>query len=241
MVEILKKAVAVMLQLLYPLRCPVCDEIAVPFGAKVCPSCIGRLKLITSPYCMKCGKQLKEQEQEYCHDCSTRKHYYVRGRALYEYGSAAASIYRFKYGGRKEYADFYGEQIAKQLKETLADMAPDLLIPIPLHPARKRKRGYNQAELLAKSISGYTGIPVCGTILVRVKNTAPLKRLNPQERENNLKKAFHIRGNDVKCKTILLVDDIYTTGSTIDAAARELLNAGAGRVYFIALSIGAGL
>lgn len=241
MVEVLKKTAAFAIQLLFPLRCPVCDEIVTPFGATVCPACLDRLKVITSPYCMKCGKQLDDQEQEYCHDCSQRKHYFVRGRALYEYGSAAVSIYRFKYGGRKEYASFYGSQIVRQLSGEIRSMAPDLLIPIPLHPVRKRNRGYNQAELLAKSISGYTGIPVCGTILIRVKNTTPLKRLNPQERQNNLKKAFLIRGNDVKCKTVLLVDDIYTTGSTIDAAAKVLLEAGAKKVYFITLSIGGSL
>lgn len=228
------------MQLLFPLRCPVCDDIVVPAGAGICPGCAAHLKVISSLYCMKCGKPLEEQEQEYCLDCSERKHFFEWGRALYEYGSAAASIYRFKYGGRREYAEFFGRHMAEVLREEIRRMAPDLLIPIPLHPARKRKRGYNQAHLLAKSISGYTGIPVCGTILIRVKNTVPMKRLNPQERQNNLKKAFLIRGNDVKCKTILLVDDIYTTGSTIDAAAKVLLEAGAEKVYFVTLSVGSG-
>lgn len=230
-----------MVQLLFPLRCPVCDDIVVPFGASVCPDCVQRLKRIQTPFCMKCGKQLEEETREYCSDCSKGQHYFTRGRALYEYGSVAGSIYRFKYGGRREYAQFYGKEIARHLHAELRQMAPDLLIPIPLHPKRQRKRGYNQALLLAKSISGYTGIPLCGKILIRVKNTLPLKYLNPGERQNNLKKAFLILGNDVKCKTILLVDDIYTTGSTMDAAAAALLEAGAKKVYFVTLSIGAGL
>ena len=84
-------------------------------------------------------------------------------------------------------------------------------------------------------------MPVCDKILVRVKNTIPLKQLNPKERQNNLKKAFQLKGNDVKLKTIILIDDIYTTGSTMDEAASVLLAAGVERVYFITLACGAGM
>ncbi len=237
----MRKAADVCIQLLFPLRCPVCDDIVTPFGEKICLGCMKKLKVISPPRCLKCGKKLEEEEQEYCHDCSIRKHVFLRGRALYEYGSIAPAIYRFKYGNRREYADFFGEEIARYLGDEIQRMHPDALIPIPLHPARRRKRGYNQAELLAKAISRYTGIPVYDKILIRVKNTVPLKKLNPQERQNNLKKAFHIRGNDVKLKTIILIDDIYTTGSTMDAAAAALLAAGAEKIYFITLSCGSGL
>ncbi len=229
------------LQLLFPLRCPVCDDIVTPFGEKICLSCLKKLKYVTPPRCLKCGKKLEEEEQEYCHDCSVRKHLFVRGRALYEYDSVAASVYRFKYGNRREYADFYGEEVARYLGDFIRQVQPDVLIPIPLHPARKRKRGYNQALLLANAISRYTGVPVCDKILLRVKNTVPLKQLNPKERQNNLKKAFQLRGNDVKLKTIILIDDIYTTGSTMDEAALVLLKEGAEQIYFITLACGAGM
>ena len=241
MVKYLRKGINVCIQLLFPLRCPVCDEIVTPFGEKICFDCMKKLKVITPPRCLKCGKKLEDEEQEYCHDCSAGRHEFLRGRALYEYGSIASAIYRFKYANRREYADFFGEEIARYLGEEMHRMHPDGLIPIPLHPARQRRRGYNQAQLLAKSISRYTGIPVYDKILVRVKNTVPLKKLNPRQRQNNLKKAFHIRGNDVKLKTIILIDDIYTTGSTMDAAARVLLEAGAEKIYFITLSCGSGI
>ena len=241
MVKYLRKGINACIQLLFPLRCPVCDEIVTPFGEKICFDCMKKLKVITPPRCLKCGKKLEDEEQEYCHDCSAGRHEFLRGRALYEYGSIASAIYRFKYANRREYADFFGEEIARYLGEEMHRMHPDGLIPIPLHPARQRRRGYNQAQLLAKSISRYTGIPVYDKILVRVKNTVPLKKLNPRQRQNNLKKAFHIRGNDVKLKTIILVDDIYTTGSTMDAAARVFLEAGAEKIYFITLSCGSGI
>ncbi len=239
--KLLKKLYGLCLQLLFPLRCPVCDDIVTPFGEKICTDCMKKLKYVTPPRCMKCGKQLEEEEQEYCWDCCETKHFFVRGRALYDYGSVASSIYRFKYGGRREYADFYGEEIARYLGEFIRQIQPQALIPIPLHSVRQRKRGYNQAFLLASAISRYTGVPVCDKILIRTQNTVPLKELNPGERQNNLKKAFHIKGNDVKLKTILLIDDIYTTGSTMDEATFTLLQAGVESVYFITLACGRGI
>ncbi len=226
--------------LLYPRRCPVCDDIVYPGGGKICPECLKKLKLLTPPWCMKCGKKLAEEE-EFCTDCSRMKHRFDRGRALYEYQSAAASIYRLKYSGRREYAEFFGEEMARYLSGFLEQIKPDALVPIPLHPRRFRKRGYNQAALLARQLGRCAGIPVREKLLVRVKNTKPLKLQNPAERQNNLKKAFNIGENDVKLKTILLVDDIYTTGATMDAVAAVLRQSGVERVYFITLACGAGV
>lgn len=226
-----------MLQLLFPLRCPVCDHIVGPRGEKICPHCLGKLKLLTPPWCMKCGKKV-EDTLEFCSDCRRREHDFVRGRGLYDYKSASLSIYRFKYGGRQEYGDFFGEEMAEYLGDFVRSVDPEALIPIPLHKKRMRVRGYNQAELLARALGKYLNVPVCGDILVREKNTAPLKYENPKERQNNLKKAFNIARNDVKLKKVILVDDIYTTGSTVDEAARTLKAAGVRDVYFVALACG---
>lgn len=228
------------LQAVYPRRCPVCDEIVQQRGEKICLKCMDRLKLLTPPWCMRCGKKTEEGE-EYCKDCRERRHHFERGRALYEYDSAAESIYRFKYGGRREYADFFGEQIADYLGDFIRAVHPDGLVPIPLHKRRKAVRGYNQAGLLAEAVGRRMGIPVYHHLLVRVRNTAPQKKLNPTERQNNLKKAFNIPENDVKLKTILVFDDIYTTGATIDEAARALKAAGAEQIYFVTLACGAGV
>lgn len=234
------KPVKYIVQLLFPLRCPVCDRIVRPCGEKVCAECMGKLKLLTPPWCMRCGKKLTE-DREFCMDCGNKKHEFVRGRALYEYQSAAASIYRFKYGKRQEYADFFGEEIVRYLGDFIREVQPDALIPIPLHRKRLEKRGYNQAALLAEAVGRYSGVPVKQKMLVRVKNTTPLKLQNPSERQNNLKKAFNIGENDVKLNTTVIIDDIYTTGSTIDEAARALKAAGVQKIYFITLACGAGL
>ncbi len=218
----------------------MCDEIA-PFGEKICLECFKKLTYITQPWCMKCGKRLREEEKEYCGDCARRSHNYIRGRVLYEYKSIAGSLYRFKYGGRREYADFYGEEAAHCLKGFLDQVRPDGLVPVPLHRKRYKKRGYNQALLLAKVIGKHTGIPVYDKLVRRQKDTRPLKMLNPTERQNNLKNAFHIAQNDVKLKVVLIIDDIYTTGSTIDAVAAELKKVGTQKVYFLTLACGTGI
>lgn len=229
-----------LLQLLYPLRCPVCDRIVKPAGERICLECLGRLKILTPPWCMKCGKKLAE-EGEYCRDCRRKEHAFRRGRALYEYESAARSIYRFKYSGRREYGAYFGEQMADYLGPFIRSVSPDALIPIPLHKKRLAARGYNQAELLARAVGERLEIPVCADFLVREKNTIPLKYENPQERQNNLKKAFNIARNDVKLKKVIVVDDIYTTGSTMDEVTGVLKAAGVEEVYFAALAIGAGI
>ena len=151
------------------------------------------------------------------------------------------SIYRFKYGRRCEYAAFYARDICERLSEEIRVMGADSIVPVPVHASRRRSRGYNQAELVASEMSRLTGITMYDKLVKRVRKTVPQKELSIQERQNNLKKAFNITSNDVKLKKTILVDDIYTTGSTLDAVAMELKRHGVKSVYFIALCIGDGM
>lgn len=227
--------------LLFPRRCVVCDEITDRMGRDVCIKCRNKILYIKEPCCMKCGKQLRNREQEYCGDCEKNRHLYLQGTALYDYGSMADSIFRFKYGGRAEYAGFYGKELYERKREWLSAIQPDALVPVPIHAARKRKRGYNQAELVARHLSRVSKIPVNNSLIGRSKQTAPLKDLSHIERQNNLKRAFKIRQNDVKLSTIVIIDDIYTTGSTIDAMSEVLHQAGILNVYFMTLTVGRGI
>lgn len=226
--------------LIYPRRCPVCDDI-VGGRALICEPCRLRLHPVGEPLCKKCGKPLSTAEAEYCPDCGRKKHLYVRGRAALEYDSVMReSIGRFKYKNRREYGDFYVQELLRACGEAVRSWNPDLLIPIPLHKSRRRKRGFNQAELIARGLGKELGIPVSADSLLRTKKTSPQKELNDQERKSNLKDAFQLAKDNVKFKKILLIDDIYTTGSTIDAAASVLLDHGAEKVYFLCISIGRG-
>ena len=150
------------------------------------------------------------------------------------------SVSRFKYGGRREYASFYAEEILRKCGREAALWKAEAFIPIPLHPSRRRKRGFNQAELLARELSKRTGIPADAGVLFRVKKTRVQKELNREERAANLKGAFSLGKGTLPYKKVILIDDIYTTGSTVDEAARILREGGADSVYFLCICVGRG-
>jgi ComF family protein len=239
--NVIKSTKDKLVNLIFPRRCPVCDDI-VPIGeGLICRSCRVKPRYIKEPRCRKCGRQLADMAKIYCDDCGTRKHIYDYGYGLYDYQSMKSSIYRFKYKNRCEYAEFYAREIYEKLGNEIKLMNADAIIPVPIHSSRLRTRGYNQAELVARELSAITGIPERADLVKRVKKTVPQKELSPWERQNNLKKAFNISADVVKLNKTILVDDIYTTGSTLDAVAMELKRHGAGQVYFIALCIGEGV
>lgn len=230
-----------LVNLAFPKRCPVCDEI-VPIGeGDICVSCRTKPQYITEPRCRRCGKQLFDEARPFCADCMERRHVFDYGCALYDYQSMRKSIYRFKYQGRQEYASFYARDIYERLGAELARMGADSIVPVPIHASRRRERGYNQAQLVAAELSRLTGIPMYADLVRRVKKTAPMKELDLRQRQNNLKKAFNIGSDVVKLKKTILVDDIFTTGSTLDAVAMELKRRGVEVVYFVTLCIGEGL
>lgn len=228
------------LDLLYPPRCPVCDGVLLS-TEEVCPECSIRLRYVSGARCFRCGKSLQEEETEICHDCKNRPHIYDSGLSLYEYESIKDSLYRFKYKGRCEYAGFYGKEIAGRLGEKMLAWHPDALIPVPMHKKKERTRGYNQADILAEAVGRYLSVPVMSGLVQRQINTVPMKELEPGQRQINLKKAFIMNHFDVKLKCVIIMDDIYTTGSTIDEMARVLKNAGIKFVHFVTLAVGKGL
>lgn len=150
------------------------------------------------------------------------------------------SIYRFKDGGRREYAGFYAKESERIFGKWIEQKGIQAIIPIPIHKKRRRKRGYNQAEAYAKELGKLTGIPVDTKTLFRILDTIPQKMLNDKERKKNLKKALKIGRDGVQWKKVLLVDDIYTTGSTVDAAAEVLKEVGIESVYVLSITIGKG-
>lgn len=133
----------IVLDLMFPPRCPLCDHVIEFRKGDICGKCVKRVKPVSGSVCMKCGKPL-EEEKEYCFDCKTKKHLYVQGISAFEYRDIAASIYRFKYGGRQEYAAFFGRCMALKLEKKIKQWKAEALVPVPVHPSRKRERGYNQ-------------------------------------------------------------------------------------------------
>lgn len=236
----IKKAAGWMLECIYPRRCPVCRQIVVPRGALVHSECKKKLREIHQPACMKCGCQLESLEQEYCAECRKRLRSYDRGYAVWEYNAEIRrSLADFKYHSRKEFADFYTAEAVRLYGQKMLREAPDVFVPVPVHPSRRRQRGFNQAELLAKKLGEKLKIPVDNKCLIRVKKTVPLKELGARQRAVALKDAFWVRGNiKLPYRHVMLVDDIYTTGGTINECAKALRRAGVERVTFLCIAIG---
>lgn len=226
-------------ELFFPARCPFCDEILEDAKKALCEKCRTKIRYVGQRFCLHCGKLLWDEKKEYCADCRKRKHAYDRGRILLVYEDAVKeAIYRFKYGKRKAYAVNFAKMLCAETDSFLRDIRPDGIVPVPLYFLRYHKRGYNQSYLLAKEIGRRYSIPVYNNLVIRAKNTKAQKTLSLVQRQNNLNKAFKMKQNDVKLDTILLVDDIYTTGSTLDAVAGLLKEAGVSYVYFVALAGG---
>ena len=229
------------LNFIFPKTCPVCDKI-IGHDKTICANCISKIHYIGEPRCKKCGKSLNDREAEYCIDCEKNHHLYKCGLAAFLYDDMVSkSIYRFKYHNRRTYAEFYGEAIAKTYGSIIGSWHADVIIPVPIHEKKLIKRGYNQAGLIAKKLGENLGMHVDERVLLRTVNTRPQKEMTKAERKKNLENAFKISKDVVKYKKVILVDDIYTTGSTIDECTRALLEAGIQSVYFVSLSIGAGI
>ena len=225
---------------LWPNICPFCGKAS---REGICGRCRKELSelIVQEPRCMKCGKQVRYQEQEYCYDCMHTDHAFEQGVSLWLHKKPVSlSIYHFKYHNQRFFAKQYAHEIVKNHEALIRRWNPEILIPVPLHPARRRKRGYNQSELLAAELGKILGIPVANDAVKRVRNTRPQKTLDIRKRRQNLAKAF-LPGRPSLCRErVLIVDDIYTTGNTIDAVAKTLKQAGVQKVYFLTISIGQG-
>lgn len=241
--EQLKKWV---IDLIYPRRCPICGEIVTPRGELSCPACRKNLTWIKEPRCKKCSKPIEFFEVEYCFDCERKHHHYQKGYALWVYDKPMQkSIADFKFKGRREYSDFYINELVKRFGHDIKQLKPDVLVPVPIHKDKRLQRGYNQAEIIAKGLGKELNIPVLSELLQRNKNTLPQKQLNDKERLKNLEKAFNLSNEEYKkyrniIHKVLLVDDIYTTGSTIEACTNILMENGITEVYFVSICIGKG-
>ena len=129
------------LSLLFPRRCPVCGEIVMPKGQRICPPCVKKLDFVREPRCMKCGRSIDEEESRYCHSCETRERHFERNLALLFYDDRMRRVMAaVKYHHKKEYLAPLGRMLALKFSEELRRFAADCLLPVPLHSARRRAR-----------------------------------------------------------------------------------------------------
>ena len=171
---------------------------------------------------MHCGKPLKDETEEYCPDCGKR----LAGKHVDSRNPQRSALDQ----GRSLW--LHREPVSGALYR---------FIPVPLHPSRRRKRGFNQAEILAEELGKLCGIPVETDVLFRIRKTAPQKVLGREGRMKNLRGAFGVSAGWNPCGNVLLIDDIYTTGATLERAAAVLKKAGVQKVFFLTISIGQGI
>jgi ComF family protein len=225
----------VTLNLLLPPHCPACTAPVTTQGT-FCTPCFNSLTFITAPLCTACGLPFPSRALagalHLCPTCLDHTPPWREARAALLYDDAArALILPFKHADRQENAAILARQMARA-GATLLQRA-NLLIPVPLHPTRLRRRGFNQAALLARTLSRLTRIPHAPDALRRIRDTPSLGKLSASDRAEAMDQAIRLRPEKtalVTNKTILLIDDVMTSGATAAACARTLLDAGAAHI-----------
>lgn len=223
----------------FPKRCPVCGRIPTPAGYRICADCIPKLSFVQEPFCFKCGKTVYDEREEYCRDCRNLKKSFEYGFCLLNYDDLAAEIMSdIKYKNKREYLEAFADLLAFRYEKKIEKMCADALVPVPIHRSRMRSRGFNQSELLARHLGKKMHIKVESDVLQRRKRTRAQKELDSKERLKNLSEAFICESLPKDLNNLIIIDDIYTTGSTIEACTAALKTAGAKNVYYLAVCIG---
>ena len=216
----------------------MCEEIVNEKGHLICKTCIKKLPFVKEPYCIRCGKEIISEDSAYCGECNLDREFEA-GRGLCNYTDEMRHIIlKIKYDNKREYIEGFAKLMAIRYEKFIKVSNIDCIMPVPLHSSRKRMRGFNQSDILAKDLSKYLDIPVLHDCLYRVKKTIDQKGLSRTERLHNLDNAFMVRDLPQNIKNILIVDDVYTTGTTIEKCAKILKDSGANKIYFLTICTG---
>ena len=226
------------INLILPPRCLMCGKILADDNG-LCEECFAKIKFISYPICYKCGAPLTAgSNTNHCAVCvSDNKNPFRFQRSMVYYDdNSRPLIVNFKFHDKTENSKFLARWLYSAGHD-IWEQGADVLIPVPLHNARLRRRKYNQSALLCKDLSKFVNLPVDYTSLVRHKNTRPQVEFNGKERERNVKHAFKVCNKDaIQNKRLVIIDDVMTTGSTIRECALELLKNGAQSVDVITIA-----
>lgn len=226
-----------LLDLFFPKTCPGCGKIASSHEL-FCPDCNKALAFIRPPLCPICGTPLKSGQSHVCGPCLKEPPFFKAGRscAIYD-GPLRNAIAHFKYQGITALAKPLSMIMINTLSSFIKKASVDLILPIPLHIKRLRQRGFNQALLLANELGKKFELPTGRSVLKKVKETLPQVGLSRAERRKNVRGSFRvISPEDMKDKSILLVDDVFTTGTTVNECSKVLIKAGAKDVFVVTLA-----
>lgn len=235
-------ALHALLHLIFPSDCAVCRtplrHEGIPF---ICQACWATLSLLSGPCCPQCGQPfsspvaLAHSPTHTCGACRQHPPAFTKAWSLFAYQSPIKeALALLKYHGKVTLA----HPLSQLFIQHLPVLPPvNVIMPVPLHAQRLREREFNQSALLANPLSQHLGLPLVLGQLIRIRQTVPQTSLTKKERLTNLRRAFSVtQPEKIRGKTILLVDDVMTTGTTIHECAKTLLRAGSGQVYAITLA-----
>jgi len=209
-------------------------------GPDFCPQCRVRWRPVASPFCTRCGVMFtsREGENHLCGRCLQRPGVYAMARAAGIYDqSLKTAVHRLKFKGQVNLSKPLGALLLRTFKRYWDGREIDMVVPVPLHRRRFRQRGFNQAYLLIRRWSPADGAKIVRDLLVRSRPTPPQTGLDRKQRQRNINNAFTTKYPEkIRGKRILLVDDVLTTGATVDSCARTLLNDGARQVDVLTLA-----
>ncbi|KAF0221447.1 MAG: amidophosphoribosyltransferase-like [Geobacteraceae bacterium] len=232
---------AALIDMLFPPLCHLCKAFIPDAGdVHLCSGCLENNSRLSSPLCIVCGAPFFTEEgiDHLCSGCSTAPPHFTAARAamLFE-GTVKELIHRFKYDKKVQLRRPLGILAAQGLSTFASAASPDLVIPVPLHVKRLKERGFNQAVLLGEVLAGHWRLPLSRDNLRRTRWTEPQINLSVAERTSNVRGAFGIKSPcAVKGKRIILVDDVYTTGSTVAECAKTLKQSGAEKVFVVTVA-----
>ena len=228
-VDLAQEIKRAILDLLFPPRCVGCRET----GVSLCARCREEFELIEPPFCPHCGRPRSNSRL-----CPLCQHDPLRidgvRSVAYHDGVLREAIHGFKYSNLRDLAIPLGELMSDYWRKR--PLPAGILVPVPLHHGRLRERGYNQAALLTRELGKTVGLPISEDSLARVRATRPQVELGPQERKENVYGAFRCSDVQLKGKRILLIDDVCTTGATLQACSIALKQAGARSVWALTLA-----
>ncbi len=233
--------------LLFPRKCPGCG-IVLPTGRLVCEECAGEFRQVEEPTCLICGRHLEEGDGEKCYTCTNSDRSNIFGISIFVYDDIMKkAMSDLKFHGQKDNADYFAAMAVSRAGSRIRAFDPSALIPVPVHKSRLRTRGYNQAEVICQKIGELLGIPVITDLLVRSRKTDYQKNLGKLMRTRNLEGAFSCNTDiypkervEAELPRVMLVDDIYTTGSTMEHCAAKLVEAGVSEIGLLSICIGGG-
>ena len=234
--KIIARGLAGLADLLYPPYCISCDKgLLGQDNRLLCSDCMSRIVFLGDNSCWFCaapqGKYAKRPKK--CSECQSRNYTFTRVTAVCSYSGVTKDlVHAFKFQNMKCVSALLVELLKSRFVKEYAGLHFDHILPVPLHPRKLKERGYNQSALLAQGLSEFTGYTYSPNILRRIRYTESQALLSAADRKENLNSAFSVDGA-MQNETILLVDDVLTTGSTMNECAQTLRTHGARRIYAI--------